>query len=197
QVAFMACSSGTGDRPHRWLAPRLRPRSPSCTARATGRCPLGFPRLGRNRRCSGRTRHDGPWRAGHGHASSRTPSTSRGLHLLAVIRDVVVGVEPPEERLEIIGGESTLGESPTGFVELDPFSSKYVDRVAGVTGIVPSEAFANPPVEREDPICLGQRGIGDDVIADCLGSGPSQDRKSTRLNSSHVKISYAVFCLKE
>src|SRR5690606_39925598 len=25
---------------------------------------------------------------------------------------------------------------------------------------------------------------------------PPQDRKSTRLNSSHVKISYAVFCLK-
>src|SRR5690606_35635564 len=25
----------------------------------------------------------------------------------------------------------------------------------------------------------------------------SQDRKSTRLNSSHVKISYAVFCLKK
>src|SRR5690606_41501027 len=24
---------------------------------------------------------------------------------------------------------------------------------------------------------------------------PAQDRKSTRLNSSHVKISYAVFCL--
>src|SRR5215475_15257542 len=26
---------------------------------------------------------------------------------------------------------------------------------------------------------------------------PQQDRKSTRLNSSHVKISYAVFCLKK
>src|SRR5690606_42123531 len=26
---------------------------------------------------------------------------------------------------------------------------------------------------------------------------PSRDRKSTRLNSSHVKISYAVFCLKK
>src|SRR5690606_40150873 len=26
---------------------------------------------------------------------------------------------------------------------------------------------------------------------------PEQDRKSTRLNSSHVKISYAVFCLKK
>src|SRR5439155_16527485 len=32
-----------------------------------------------------------------------------------------------------------------------------------------------------------------------LGDGPvqSQDRKSTRLNSSHVAISYAVFCLKK
>src|SRR5690606_41020274 len=26
---------------------------------------------------------------------------------------------------------------------------------------------------------------------------PCRDRKSTRLNSSHVKISYAVFCLKK
>src|SRR5690349_22372173 len=26
---------------------------------------------------------------------------------------------------------------------------------------------------------------------------PSRDRKSTRLNSSHVEISYAVFCLKK
>src|SRR5438067_5412232 len=28
-------------------------------------------------------------------------------------------------------------------------------------------------------------------------SASSQDRKSTRLNSSHVSISYAVFCLKK
>src|SRR5690606_41761105 len=30
-----------------------------------------------------------------------------------------------------------------------------------------------------------------------LGGVPTLDRKSTRLNSSHVKISYAVFCLKK
>src|SRR5437868_9738676 len=29
------------------------------------------------------------------------------------------------------------------------------------------------------------------------GSRPQLDRKSTRLNSSHVSISYAVFCLKK
>src|SRR5690606_39691021 len=30
-----------------------------------------------------------------------------------------------------------------------------------------------------------------------IGSAFMKDRKSTRLNSSHVKISYAVFCLKK
>src|SRR5690606_41086790 len=30
-----------------------------------------------------------------------------------------------------------------------------------------------------------------------ISAGATLDRKSTRLNSSHVKISYAVFCLKK
>src|SRR3989475_290224 len=33
--------------------------------------------------------------------------------------------------------------------------------------------------------------------ADAARRGPAQDRKSTRLNSSHSQISYAVFCLKK
>src|SRR5690606_13589325 len=37
----------------------------------------------------------------------------------------------------------------------------------------------------------GQRAAGGGYI------GGARDRKSTRLNSSHVKISYAVFCLKK
>src|SRR5690606_39417706 len=43
---------------------------------------------------------------------------------------------------------------------------------------------------------LGRPLEGDDVA---LGHGQEilQDRKSTRLNSSHVKTSYAVFCLKK
>src|SRR5690606_40210921 len=35
-----------------------------------------------------------------------------------------------------------------------------------------------------------------DVAAHVVGA-QHEDRKSTRLNSSHVKISYAVFCLKK
>src|SRR6202046_5893104 len=34
-------------------------------------------------------------------------------------------------------------------------------------------------------------------IGQLSSDGPDLDRKSTRLNSSHVSISYAVFCLKK
>src|SRR5437870_9800782 len=36
-----------------------------------------------------------------------------------------------------------------------------------------------------------------DAQNDFMPGGAHQDRKSTRLNSSHVAISYAVFCLKK
>src|SRR3712207_7199179 len=46
----------------------------------------------------------------------------------------------------------------------------------------------------------GQRLGGDDAGAErgaTEGATDEQDRKSTRLNSSHANISYAVFCLKK
>src|SRR5207249_8724612 len=41
--------------------------------------------------------------------------------------------------------------------------------------------------------------LGQSAAKDVLGPSASlaKDRKSTRLNSSHVSISYAVFCLKK
>src|SRR4051812_49947575 len=55
---------------------------------------------------------------------------------------------------------------------------------------------------------LGDRGAARDVasaltegvlahVADVRRRVPGADRKSTRLNSSHMSISYAVFCLKK
>src|SRR3989442_10351540 len=60
------------------------------------------------------------------------------------------------------------------------------------------------PVRRLDHV-LGQLELGEKVVPDGqrpLGRGAADvrervDRKSTRLNSSHVRISYAVFCLKK
>src|SRR5690606_39754669 len=46
-------------------------------------------------------------------------------------------------------------------------------------------------------IGLGFWSLLDSVGQNAAPTFDSEDRKSTRLNSSHVKISYAVFCLKK
>src|SRR2546426_5849743 len=46
-------------------------------------------------------------------------------------------------------------------------------------------------IAHADVVHMGERVL--DVIQNTL----AQDRKSTRLNSSHLVISYAVFCLKK
>src|SRR3712207_7922598 len=50
----------------------------------------------------------------------------------------------------------------------------------------------------EQDLLLLQRALPDQPLAELEeGEDPAQDRKSTRLNSSHANISYAVFCLKK
>src|SRR5690242_21483966 len=39
--------------------------------------------------------------------------------------------------------------------------------------------------------------VGQEAVAQALSNAITRDRKSTRLNSSHMSISYAVFCLKK
>src|SRR3712207_7626080 len=43
----------------------------------------------------------------------------------------------------------------------------------------------------------GERALGDGPGQEAPDWGCVRDRKSTRLNSSHANISYAVFCLKK
>src|SRR5690606_41988079 len=69
------------------------------------------------------------------------------------------------------------------------------------TGLQHGEA---PPAGQQVATRLGQlvRPLGGQTHARSDGDGcirmhVAKDRKSTRLNSSHVKISYAVFCLKK
>src|SRR5690606_41744228 len=54
---------------------------------------------------------------------------------------------------------------------------------------------------RSGPLAAADRRPGDRPVrrrgAPLLEIPAGRDRKSTRLNSSHVKISYAVFCLKK
>src|SRR3712207_7207616 len=49
-------------------------------------------------------------------------------------------------------------------------------------------------LHRRPPAVLRVGGAGHGEVHDGLGA---EDRKSTRLNSSHANISYVVFCLKK
>src|SRR2546426_9322942 len=62
----------------------------------------------------------------------------------------------------------------------------------------------HPQARHHEPHRAAERGDADGAVvragARALGAGElgfRSDRKSTRLNSSHLVISYAVFCLKK
>src|SRR6478735_10272374 len=93
-----------------------------------------------------------------------------------------------------------------------------VDVPDDTTVISPDHADHEPP-PLPDPIAATREALGDPLgsgpIGDLVGPGGTvtiafpdrvkggahdtahRDRKSTRLNSSHLVISYAVFCLKK
>src|SRR5690349_22180916 len=85
---------------------------------------------------------------------------------------------------------STLFPYTTLFRSL--VAEQRVEQLGGL-----AEALVDLADAHEDP-AGEQRGVDDrdDVLADHDGAS-AEDRKSTRLNSSHVEISYAVFCLKK
>src|SRR5690554_7535874 len=65
-------------------------------------------------------------------------------------------------------------------------------RIQAVLELAASESVEVDRVLPEELDRLADGGVHQGVVARV-----SPDRKSTRLNSSHVRISYAVFCLKK
>src|SRR2546422_6190160 len=82
---------------------------------------------------------------------------------------------------------------------LFPYTTLFRSRHQQVVRPVVDEAQALPqhdPEEADGAEKRAQDQAGGDFAAAHLPPVP-QDRKSTRLNSSHGYISYAVFCLKK
>src|SRR3712207_7757465 len=88
---------------------------------------------------------------------------------------------------------------------LFPYTTLFRSRVEvtafepPVTGDAP---VRDPAVERRNHLHLTRPVLGDDgpLLGRLVHVGHADeaaDRKSTRLNSSHANISYAVFCLKK
>src|SRR3712207_7711359 len=71
-------------------------------------------------------------------------------------------------------------------------------RVVKSNGRTASSPVSSPRELGELPQADG--GVAGEVVpqpAEVSGAEDDEDRKSTRLNSSHANISYAVFCLKK
>src|SRR5688572_30856210 len=80
---------------------------------------------------------------------------------------------------------------------LFPYTTLFRSRESGAHGVV-ADVAVDADNARAVQTCMQEMG-GIDVLINNAGVGYSAeiDRKSTRLNSSHSQISYAVFCLKK
>src|SRR5690606_39637304 len=75
--------------------------------------------------------------------------------------------------------------SPVTFEEVTATSTTYLGSIArGCT--------TRSPATLSTPLSVAEEGSKAEVSETCTCTPSTSDRKSTRLNSSHVKISYAV-----
>src|SRR5690625_7255561 len=96
--------------------------------------------------------------------------------------------------------------------ELNIVTICFLSTHISITGIYSLSLHDALPILTHDPVSGTPRGSaprgghpcvhlegGCGISSQCTTRGHSgrRDRKSTRLNSSHVAISYAVFCLKK
>ena len=95
----------------------------------------------------------------------------------------------------IIAVPTTAGTgSEVGRASVITNSETHVKKIIFHPKVLPSVVICDPELTVGMPKMI-TAGTGMDAFAHCLEA--YSDRKSTRLNSSHVVISYAVFCLKK
>src|SRR3712207_7391344 len=105
--------------------------------------------------------------------------------------------------LQDVGEQVVVAVPPAAVVERDEKQVRPVEGLQRLPTVVPAgdrvaQRAAQPAEDRglqqkgPDLLRLALQHLLDQVVDDV----PVVDRKSTRLNSSHANISYAVFCLK-
>src|SRR5690606_40317175 len=101
-----------------------------------------------------------------------------------------VSMPPPPSRSPLFP-YTTLFRSRDLIERLDDLASLDPIPTAVIADVVRQNVMTKHSVVQADERESGLRMILN------FGHTAGQDRKSTRLNSSHVKSSYAVFCLKK
>src|SRR5204862_7530560 len=99
---------------------------------------------------------------------------------------------------------SILSLTVSPFSHLSPYSSFFfffMLRRPPRSTLFPYTTLFRSWTANDKPRDLHNAALARIISADASGitveTAGNQDRKSTRLNSSHVEISYAVFCLKK
>src|SRR2546422_8058888 len=79
---------------------------------------------------------------------------------------------------------------------LFPYTTLFRSKILSGNRDISCATCHEPALHATDglPLAIGTGGTGSGTARTL---GPGRDRKSTRLNSSHGYISYAVFCLKK
>src|SRR5699024_11968754 len=90
----------------------------------------------------------------------------------------------------------TYPHQPTMRSTLFPYTTLFRSRILSMASMIVLSAVSNPIVKSVPAISLSIVA-GTQMHGNPLLDKGFRDRKSTRLNSSHVSISYAVFCLKK
>src|ERR1039458_2508969 len=103
-----------------------------------------------------------------------------------------------------------VGRSEDGVAGIGGAIEEALELAVGIAGIAERRRRVNlhdlDRVERRARVAVraitgcatyGEIGASDGVKAAVVARHSTGDRKSTRLNSSHLGISYAVFCLKK
>src|SRR5690606_32619321 len=126
-----------------------------------------------------------PWTRGHGRG---TAAQLAGMH-----HALAGGRFRPRQALPIAHGHLERA--------LAPLTPEGADGVGFKGGSLPRTLNLGLSVRWQDGrtgvLALMLSGVSDADLGDPATDALRLDRKSTRLNSSHVKISYAVFCLKK
>src|SRR5690625_5852024 len=88
-----------------------------------------------------------------------------------------------------------LSRPPTS--ALFPYTTLFRSRALALAGADPQAESDALVGLAADALGVGRFAASARLLQRAAGLDPVVDRKSTRLNSSHVAISYAVFCLKK